>query len=323
MALPAQIWHVCMHYLRTELCQTFDPGLEDVVYLHSEKGGKTECRADDKQLLTVASKIKMRQSMSYMMWWCLWALIYSVFVLFLIQGPANPIQYKYWFENPKLIYSGCIHPFWTQGEIWLSVLQSYRTGLKSAQSTGCTVSVSKWRTMGNLWPAWPRHFVSLVQFTGPFFQTLQWHWSNHLRVSLHQPYQKKKSSFRTASVQQIPSSLPTGSLLHRDAVVTTRITSWLSCSSLLIGGTWGSYLSLDRVSLVQFTGPFFPDVASVNSIYLTSVTFCAASSLHSKCLLYSLCYFKGPMEIESGLHAYNSVCWSYLDIYNCCCCFIK
>lgn len=56
-----------MYYLRTELCQTFDPGLEDVVYLHSEKGDKTECRADDKQLLTVASKIKMRQSMSYMM----------------------------------------------------------------------------------------------------------------------------------------------------------------------------------------------------------------------------------------------------------------
>lgn len=60
-------YDVCMHYLRTELCQTFDPGLEDVVYLHSEKGGKTECRADDKQLLTVASKIEMRQSMSYMM----------------------------------------------------------------------------------------------------------------------------------------------------------------------------------------------------------------------------------------------------------------
>lgn len=58
-----------MYYLRTELCQTFDPGLEDVVYLHSEKGDKTECRADDKQLLTVAKakKIKMRQSMSYMM----------------------------------------------------------------------------------------------------------------------------------------------------------------------------------------------------------------------------------------------------------------
>lgn len=51
-----------MYYLRTELCQTFDPGLEDVVYLHSEKGDKTECRADDKQLLTVAKAKKKKKN---------------------------------------------------------------------------------------------------------------------------------------------------------------------------------------------------------------------------------------------------------------------